>query len=102
MRFRDQPIARKALTLGLAPTVCALTIVAAFFGIALFATVRGDLARDSQALATVVADNMTAALTFDDSATAIGLLHGLRGKGDVDRACVFDIEGKLFATYTLN
>jgi signal transduction histidine kinase len=100
MRFRDQPIARKALTLGLAPTLCALLIVTGTFGVAVFVTLRASLVRDSEALVSIVADNVSAAVGFNDPRTASELLHSLRAKESIDRVCVFDANGKLFASYT--
>jgi signal transduction histidine kinase len=100
MRFRDQPIARKALTLGLAPTVCALLIVTGAFGVAVFVTLRANLVRDSDALVAIVADNVSAAVGFNDPKTASELVHSLRAKESIDRVCVFDANRKLFASYT--
>src|SRR6478735_12523875 len=99
MRFQDQPIARKALTLGLVPAVCALILVVVALGTAAFYSLRSNLEQDGTSLVAIVADNMSAALLFDDPATASQLLHALRANGNVDRACVFDAAGRLFASY---
>src|SRR5215218_8934855 len=99
MRFRDQPIARKALTLGIVPTVCALAIVGSAFALSVFMTLRGNLIRDSEALVAILADNMSAAVSFNDPATAAELLRALRAQDSINRVCVFDAAGRLFAAY---
>jgi signal transduction histidine kinase len=101
MHYRDQPIARKALTLGIVPTACALSIVAVAFGVAMFLSLRTNLTRDSDALVAIVADNISAAVGFNDPATATELLRGLRAKDSIDKVCVYDAAGRLFAAYAL-
>ena len=99
MKFRDQPIARKALTLGLLPALCALVIVVVAFALAFFLSARSTLARDNDALVALVADNINAAVSFNNPDEARQLLRGLRAKPDVDKVCVYDAAGQLFADY---
>lgn len=99
MRFKDQPIARKALTLGLVPASCAVIIVTAAFALAVFLTTRGNLIRDNEALVAVVADNISAAVAFEDAQTAFDLLRGFRARPDVNTICVYDASGRLLAAY---
>jgi signal transduction histidine kinase len=99
MKFRDQPIARKALTLGLLPALCALVIVVVAFALAFFLSARSTLARDNEALVALVADNINAAVSFNNPDEARQLLRGLRAKPDVDKVCVYDAAGQLFADY---
>jgi len=51
------------------------------------------------ALASVLGSNSTAALEFQDPQTAAELLGSLRRQPSVQLACLYDVEGKLFATY---
>jgi signal transduction histidine kinase/ActR/RegA family two-component response regulator len=97
--FRDQPIARKALTLGLAPTLCSLLLVSIASMTATYFTARGNTARDVDAQAAIVADSAGSALAFDDRASATETLSLLRGRPNIDAACVFDASGSLFASY---
>src|SRR5215204_487048 len=99
MRFKDQPIARKALTLGVVPAVCALVIVTVAFSVAVFVTVRSTLTHDNEALVAIIADSISAAVGFHDAKLANELLRGFRAERDVDKVCVYDAEGRLFASY---
>ncbi|HTM04350.1 MAG TPA: ATP-binding protein [Vicinamibacterales bacterium] len=99
MRFRDLPIARKALALGVIPTVCALAVVTATLGIAIYRSLQTNLNQNAQTLVTVTADNMQAPLGFNDPKTAGQLLAALHSVEIVDAACVFDANGHLFAHY---
>ena len=99
MRFRDQPIARKALTLGVVPAVCALIIVSVAFGIAVYLTVRETLRNDNQALAAIIADNVRATVQFDSPEEAEEMLRGFRADRDVDKVCVYYVDGRLFESY---
>ena len=99
MRFRDLPIARKALALGVIPTVCALAVVTATLGIAIYRSLQTNLNQNAQTLVTVTADNMQAPLGFNDPKTADQLLAALHSVEIVDAACVFDTNGHLFAHY---
>ena len=51
------------------------------------------------ALASVLGSNTAAALAFDDPETAAELLASLRQQASVKLACLYDAEGKRFATY---
>ena len=99
MRFRDQPIARKALTLGVVPAVCALIIVSVAFGIAVYLTVKETLYNDNQALAAIIADNVNAAVSFNSPEEARPMLRGFRAERDVDKVCVYYADGRLFESY---
>jgi signal transduction histidine kinase len=99
MRFRDQPIARKALTLGVVPAIPTLGIVVATMTAAVFVSVRTETANSNEALVAIIADNISAAVGFHDSLTATELLRGFRADGDIDQVCVYDSDGRLFASY---
>jgi signal transduction histidine kinase/ActR/RegA family two-component response regulator len=97
--FRDQPIARKALTLGLAPTLSALLLVSIASATATYFTARGNTTRDVSAQAALVADSVGGALAFDDSQATADTLRLLRGRPNIEAACVFGVSGALFAEY---
>jgi signal transduction histidine kinase/CheY-like chemotaxis protein len=97
--FRDQPIARKALALGLVPTLCTLLMVVIASGTATFFTARRNAVRAVDAQAVIVADSVSAALAFKDTNSVTDTLDQLRTGANVSAACVFDANGVLFASY---
>ena len=99
MRFRDLPLARKALALGVVPTVCALAVTTLASGIAVYRSMERNLAQNGDALAATAAEEMQAPLGFDDPATARQLLGALRSIEMIDAACVYDVDGRLFASF---
>ena len=61
--------------------------------------VRRGMAADLATLMDVMVDNSTAALTFHDEKVANELLNTLRAQTNIIAACIYDEEGKPFATY---
>ncbi len=97
--FRDLPIARKALTLGLVPTVFAL-IVAIFASlVTTYITARRNQHVDVEAQATVVADNLGAGLTFGDKRVVDQIVGALRVRPNIDMVCVYDQAGRIFSQF---
>ena len=64
--FRDFPIARKTLTLGLVPAVFALLVAIVASLLSTYMTARRNQHADVESQATVVADNTGAGLAFGD------------------------------------
>ena len=64
--------------------------------------VRRGMAADLTTLMDVMVDNSTAALTFHDEKVARELLNTLRAQTNITAACIYDEEGKPFATYVRN
>jgi signal transduction histidine kinase len=61
---------------------------------------RGDMVSDLNTLADVVAQNSTAALSFDDPDDAEETLDSLDARPSVVAAAIYDRQGRLFAGYT--
>lgn len=61
---------------------------------------RSDLVSDLRTLADVVAQNSTAALSFDDPEDAGQTLASLRARPSIVAAAIYDEEGRLFAQFT--
>jgi two-component system, NtrC family, sensor kinase len=61
--------------------------------------IRSSKIQQLSALAKVLGFNSTAALTFDDPATARGLLSSLSMQPTVRFACIYNARGMAFATY---
>jgi signal transduction histidine kinase/CheY-like chemotaxis protein len=97
--FRDLPIRRKLSLITLASSVIALV----FAGAGVFTwdilQFRREIARDLSALARTIAENSTAAITFEDTRSAGETLAVLEIHPNVEYACMFRADGSLFATY---
>lgn len=97
--FRDQPIARKALILGVVPTICALILAsAASFG-ATYLGARRVSFQDLTTQAAIVAENVSAALAFNDRQTAADTVKALRAKDNIESVCIYDAAGNIFAAF---
>src|ERR1700722_1134170 len=55
--------------------------------------------QDLSATATMIGSNSTAALSFGDAKSAREILAALRAKPNVINACIYDMDGKVLATY---
>jgi len=97
--FKDQPIARKAVILGLAPTICALVIAGIAFILSVYVSVRRDIVNDIAASASMVADSTNLAVSVRDSKTISELAAALRERTSIDRVCVFDGAGEYLGGY---
>lgn len=96
-RFADAPIRRKlqwllAVSLGIALSI----ISAAFISTQLRLLLQFE-ARQVEALASVVGANATAALEFNDVATAEELLSAMANQESVQVVAIYDAQGRLFA-----
>jgi two-component system sensor histidine kinase/response regulator len=60
---------------------------------------RSSMQKDLETLAEIVGLNSTAALSFADQGAATELLSALRAKPHIRAACIYSVDGKLFASY---
>ncbi len=60
---------------------------------------RKDMVRDLTTLADIVAQNSTAALSFQDPSAAQDTLQGLKARPTITAAAIYDAEDRLFARY---
>ncbi|HTL02360.1 MAG TPA: ATP-binding protein [Vicinamibacterales bacterium] len=97
--FKDLPIRRKALLLGLVPTVTAILLVILSSIVATYIQARTNMLGDLQAEAVLVTDNVSAALAFNDQKSASDTLRAYRSKTNIDAVCVFDSAGRLFSSF---
>ena len=97
--FRDLPIARKTLMLGLAPAIFALlvAIVASLLSTYMMARRNQQIDVDSQA--TVVADNAGAGLAFGDRQVVDEIIGALDVRPNIDMVCVYDETGAIFSHF---
>jgi PAS domain S-box-containing protein len=103
-RFSERSINQKLVIITLGTTGLALLL--AGLGNVLIDSIlfRGYLQRDLSVLARVIADNSTAAISFNDPATAAQTLAALRERSHVSGACIYrntaQDNGKAFAQYS--
>ena len=100
MRFLHDLSIRHKLTLitMLTSVVVLLLACGAFLSYELF-TFRRTMERDLSILGDVIANNSTAALTFDDASAARDALSALRAQQHVVSACMYRASGAPFANY---
>lgn len=97
--FRDLPIRQKVRIVFLLVTVTALLL--AGFGIVAADSVMfyRYLQRDLTTLVSIIGDNSTGALAFDDAKAANETLAALRAKSHIETACLYQRDGNLLANY---
>jgi signal transduction histidine kinase/CheY-like chemotaxis protein len=98
--FGRQPLHRKLIVLALAASSTAL--LAALLGLTAFDVIRfrSSAVDDAHAVAQVIAENMSAAIVFNDADAARQMLASVQVRPFVSRACVYRADGTLFASYT--
>src|SRR6202167_4594318 len=97
--FRDIPIKQKLMLVLMVTTGTALLLAGAGILALDSFLFRGYLERDISALAGIIADNSTAALSFDDTEAATGTLAALRARPHIAAACIYRPDGTVFARY---
>src|ERR1700694_3694380 len=97
--FRDMPIKRKLIVITIVTTAASLLLAA--FGIIIADSVlfRDYIQRDLTALAHIIADNSTAALSFDDPTSATETLAALKARTHLVAACIYRSNGTTLARY---
>jgi signal transduction histidine kinase/CheY-like chemotaxis protein len=93
------PIRRKLTVSTLLVSNLASLLACAVFGAYDWFTYRQAMVRDLTTLAGVLANNSTAAITFQDADTAREVLRGLRVHTHIVSAALYEREGRLFAAY---
>ncbi|MDY6844938.1 MAG: ATP-binding protein, partial [Thermodesulfobacteriota bacterium] len=98
-RVRDLPIKRKLTGLIMLTCISVLVITSTIFIINGFHFFRYEMIRNISSLADVVGINSTAALIFQDPATAEEILTALSAESHINDACIYTSKNELFATY---
>ena len=97
--LRDLSIRTKLTFITMLTSMVVLVLACgAFLGYELF-TFRNSMSRDLAILGDVIANNSTAALTFNDATAAREALAALRVQRHVISACIYGKDGLPFATY---
>jgi PAS domain S-box-containing protein len=97
--FNDRPIRQKLAIIIIATTASALMLAGSGIVVADSFLFEGYVQRDLSALARIVADNSTAALSFNDPKTAADTLGSLRARQHVKSACIYRADGSTLAVY---
>lgn len=100
IRFRDIPIKQKLMVLIMTTTAAALLLAGIGIVAADSLLFRTYLKRDLSALASIIADNSTAALAFNDPQSAAETLAALRARSHLVTACIYRLDGTVLAKYT--
>ena len=100
--LRDLPIRRKLTTVITLTSATALILASSMLLAWDVVRFRADLRDDLQTLTTIIADNSTAALSFDDRAAANETLGALAAKPQITEAAIYRNNGELFAAYQPN
>ncbi|HXJ43532.1 MAG TPA: CHASE sensor domain-containing protein, partial [Bryobacteraceae bacterium] len=97
--FRSAPIRDKLLLAFLLTTGGALAVAGLGIAVADSVLFRASLKRDLFALSSIVANNSTAAVAFDDVRSAEEVLLALRARPHIAAACIYRENGSLLARY---
>ncbi len=97
--LRRLPLKRRLMLVIMATSTLGLLLVGLCFGFYEHRRIRLELVDDLSALSRLVGDRSTAALLFNDPATAAENLGALRVKSNLLGARVYDESGATFATF---
>jgi signal transduction histidine kinase len=89
----------KLIAIVMAATVAALLLAGGVLLAAEWLRGRRELLQDLEALASIVADQTSAAVAFEDPESAAEVLRSLHSKQHVVAACIYLPAGQLFASY---
>lgn len=98
--LKNLSITKKLMLLVLTAVALALLLSHTAFIISDIRIARDSVVRQLSALAVVLGSNTEAALKFDDSDSAQGVLSSLRRQPMVEAACIYDADGKVFASFS--
>ncbi|MBI4458757.1 MAG: PAS domain S-box protein [Acidobacteria bacterium] len=97
--LRDIPISRKLLVIILLTSGAALLMSGTAIIVSDTILYRTSIRNDLDALAQIVADNSTAALSFENAQDAAETLASLRARPHMVQACIYTADSRLFARY---
>jgi two-component system cell cycle sensor histidine kinase/response regulator CckA len=97
--IRSASIRIKLMLITMATTCAALSLLACAWGVFEFISHRRAMTAEMARVGDIIGSNSTAALTFDDEAGAKEVLAALEPQSEVQLACLFDAEGRLFSSF---
>ena len=97
-RVRDLPLGDKLVVVGVASSALALVAASLIFLFSNLLSVRATARNELRLQGAIIAENTAPSLMFRSQATAEETMSALRVTG-VDLACLFDAQGRLFASH---
>src|ERR1700733_9921135 len=98
--YQDFSIRQKLQSIVMVTSAVALLVASIVFTLYDRSTFLRAKTQDLSASARMVGSNSTAALSFGDAKSAREVLAALQAKQTVINACIYDKDGKVFATYS--
>ncbi len=98
-RFSDMPLKKKITLIAVVSSSVSLLMACLVFILSESLTFPRVMRQNLSNLAQIIGDNSTAALSFNDSRTAQGLLDTLKANPHILSACLYDLKGQVFARY---
>ena len=99
MLLRDTPIQRKIMNVILLTCAVVLAVMCIAYIIMEYVTYRSSLYKHAKTMGAVIASNSSAALAFDSPKDATEILNALKAEKNIVAACLYNLEGEIFATY---
>jgi len=81
-------------------TGLAILTIAVFISVYDYKSFQGHVTDQVSNVADIVGRTCSASLIFDDAASAAEILAGLSANAQFERACIYDQQGEIFATYS--
>ena len=97
--LRDAPIRSKIIFITLLTSGVALLLTCLAFVTYEMVVFKTDMVDELSITAAMIADNSSAALTFNDPVSAAQTLKSLRAHSHIVEAAIYDAHGKVFAEY---
>jgi PAS domain S-box-containing protein len=102
MKQKSNSIQKKLVRLILFICGAVLLLTCAAFFVYEYFTYRNITKRELETIGQITAANITSSVAFLNKDDATELLHALQSQKNIIAACVYDKQGKLFATYPTN
>lgn len=99
MNFKDISIRKKLMSVILVTCAMALFFMCAAYMVFEYYSYRDSLLNNVSTLGSVIASNSAGALAFDSPKDANEILGALRAEPHITAACLYNKEGKIFASY---
>ncbi len=100
LNFKKMPLRDKIIWITGISTTISLILACLVLAVSERVSYPKIMAANLSDLAQVVGDNSTAALAFNDSKTAQGMLDTMKGNPHIVNATLFDAKGQIFASYS--
>src|SRR4051794_20124109 len=99
MNLKDAPIQKKLLNIIMLACITVLILIVSAYLILEYYTFRKAALNNVLTLGEVIASNSSAALAFDSPNDAAEILAALKANPHIVAACLYDKNGKIFASY---